>query len=163
MLKLTSDSNVIVIGLVPHMTKSKNGIMVLLLPLLRVEVQDVPALLFLTESVKLGSEDLVGRLRGLGGGVVSVYLVILGEGSLEVRSDGGSDEGWAGGEDGVLGWACGRAVLESRRGKREREEELTGGLAGGGGRRPGGRQGGEGEGEGEGHGWWAERERRAKK
>lgn len=92
----------IVVGLVPKVVKTENGVVILLLPLLGVVVESLSVLVLLSESIELRAEDLLSV--SLGGEVVSVLsvnVVVLVERSLKVLSDGGSNERGSSGEDGV--------------------------------------------------------------
>lgn len=114
----------IVVCLVSEVVQTEDGVVVLLLPLLRVVVERVGVLLLLPESVELRAEDLLSvALRGQVGGVLGVNLVVLVERSLEVLSDGGADERGSSREDRVCVGSCRgiRGRREVSRGRREGE------------------------------------------
>lgn len=91
--KRTSDTDVVIVGLVAEVAQAEDAVVVLALPLLGVRVEDLGSLLLLTETVELGSEDLLAvALGGEGGGVVGVDLVVLLERALEVGASGRADE-----------------------------------------------------------------------
>jgi len=93
---------VILVGLVPEVVQTEDGVVILLLPLLGIVVEGLGILLLLSESIELRTEDLLSVPFGSEVvSVLSVNVVVLLKRSLKVLSDGGSDEGGSSGEDGV--------------------------------------------------------------
>lgn len=92
----------ILVGLVPEVVQTEDGVVILLLPLLGIVVEGLGILLLLSESIELRTEDLLSVPFGSEVvSVLSVDVVVLLKRSLKVLSDGGSDEGGSSGEDGV--------------------------------------------------------------
>lgn len=92
----------ILVGLVPQVVKTENGVVILLLPLLGIVVEGIRVLVLLSESVEVWTEDLLSVPFGSEVvSVLSVNVVVLVERSLEVLSDGGADEGRSSREDRV--------------------------------------------------------------
>ena len=92
----------ILVGLVPEVVQTEDGVVILLLPLLGIVVEGLGILLLLSESIELRTEDLLSVPFGSEVvSVLSVNVVVLLKRSLKVLSDGGSDEGGSSGEDGV--------------------------------------------------------------
>jgi hypothetical protein len=98
--KLTGNPDVVIGSLVPQVSETQNGIVILLLPLLRVALQQLPVLLLFSKTrVEITFSTGVLELS-LSLSRSENDLVVLLERSLEDLSSGRADERRTGGVDG---------------------------------------------------------------
>lgn len=97
---LTGNTDMIIRSFIPQVAQSQHGIVILLFPLFRINVQGRTALLFFSQS---GELDAIGRALRSGSSGISRSLsdlVVVLERVLEDLSSRSRDERWPGGVDG---------------------------------------------------------------